>query len=169
MESPDELHFADSTEFRPAREFARKPNVGSKTPLVVVKKTPYSRPSHRDTDDKRKVIEVVLPRRASENLLRRCFRKPGGMRDLVTREHVILGTSDEDRSRVAERWRQNLELITDCKSLRGDAVEGRRTQSIFEELFDPKAAHGEPPTELFISCGVAPELLFKVLGYHRPG
>lgn len=129
---------------------------------VVVKKKPYSHPRPVYQPRERKVVEVVLAPRASENLLRRCFGKPDGMRDIVTREKLIIEFSDRYRLNIAKWWLKNMELEHDVKALEADAARGRRFADFFQELFEPKAV-GYPPKELFVSCGVAPDLLHKVL------
>lgn len=152
------LVYADSDESPPEEE-RKKPSVGAaEKPLVIVKRpgVPYSR--KKKHFGQRKIIEVGLAMHASPNLLRRCFERTDGMADIVTRSDLIFRTSDTYRLNIAKEWLVNLKEETDIRPLVGDAVEGRRTEMYFKDLFPPEATK-VPPTELFISCGVAPDLL----------
>lgn len=80
------------------------------------------------------------------------------MRDIVTRERMIFRMTDSFRLGIAKEWLQNLKLDSDVKELIGDRVEGRRNEWVFKELF-PLEAASVPPTEVFVSCGAAPDLL----------
>lgn len=135
-------------------------------PLIVVQKPPRARdrsPSPEPRHEKRKTITITPARRMHKRVLQRCFGDPGGMRDVV-KMNSILSTTDNYRLSIAKEWQSNLKLECDYKPLVGDAKRARPV--IFEEMFPVEAAT-IAPTELFISCGVAPDLL-QVAANPRP-
>lgn len=69
MTEYEELKFAESDEYRHDHRVFKADTGGAEKPLVVVKSggTPYSRSIK---EGKRKIIEVGLPVRASDNLLK---------------------------------------------------------------------------------------------------
>lgn len=127
-------------------------------PLIVVQKPPRARdrsPSPDRRRERRKTITITPARRMHERVLQRCFGEPGGMRDVV-KMNSILSMTDNYRLSIAKEWQRNLALERDFKPLVGDAKRARPV--IFEEMFPAEAAT-VAPVELFISCGVAPDLL----------